>query len=98
MSKYLGKIKVFFMHNPKKIISLLNEYSKEDTLDKIRPKINKMKENHLFVDSEGDIIDIDLESEILLEDILIEKEGKNPKIFIIDPDYSEKENQVETTH
>ena len=77
----LGKIKVFFMHNPKKIISYIKEYSKEDTLDKIRPKINKMKENHLFVDSEGDIVDIDLEGETSLEDILDEKVKKSKNIY-----------------
>ena len=58
MEKPLGKIKVCFTHDPKRIISYLPKgYSKEETLDKIRPKINKMKENHLFVDRDWDLID-----------------------------------------
>ena len=94
MEKPLGKIKVCLIHDPKKIISYVPKgYSKEETLDKIRPKINKMKKNHLFVDSDGDIIDFDLEKESTIEDILVEEEGKSPKIFIADPEYSNQENQ-----
>ena len=69
MEKPLGKIKVCLIHDPKKIISYVPKgYSKEETLDKIRPKINKMKKNHLFVDSDGDIIDFDLEKESTIEE------------------------------
>ena len=88
MSESLETIKVFFKHRPQNIISYIPECSKKETLDKIRPKINQMKENHLFVVGNGDTITIDLEGEIPLESILDENEGKNPKLFIFDPEYS----------
>ena len=96
MNESLETIKVFFKHRPQNIISYIPECSKKETLDKIRPKINQMKENHLFVVGNGDTITIDLEGEIPLESILDENEGKNPKLFIFDPEYSKQENQAKS--
>ena len=96
MEKKLGTIKVYFLNNPKKIISYLkNIESKEETLDKIRPKIVKMKDEHLFVNTEGDQIDQDLEKETPLQDILDDKDEKKLKIFIVDPASSNQENNQE---
>ena len=98
MDNPLGKIKVYFKNNPKKIISYLkNVKSKKETLDKIRPQIKKMEPNHLFVDKNGDEIDLDLEEETTLEDILDDKDESNLKIIIVDPDSSIQEtNQAQT--
>ena len=98
MDNPLGKIKVCFKDNPKKVISYLrNVKSKEETLDKIRPQIKKMEPNHIFVDKNGDEIDLDLEEETTLEDILDDKDESNLKIIIVDPDSSIQEtNQAQT--
>ena len=99
MKKSLGKIKVYFLNNPKKVISYLkNIESKEETLDKIRPKIDKMKDNHLFVDKYGDQIDFDLENETNLQEILDDKDEKNLKIFIAEPDSSNQENNQDQSN
>ena len=85
MNESLEMIKVFFKHRPQNIISYIPECSKKETLDKIRPKINQMKENHLFVVGNGDIITIGLEGEIPLEAILDENEGKKGKTIYFRP-------------
>lgn len=53
MEKPLRKIKDWFKNTVKNISFIAKRKLRTGTLEKIRPEINKMKENHFFVDKEG---------------------------------------------
>ena len=76
MEKPLRKIKDWFKNTAKIISFIAKRKLRTETLEKIRPEINKMKENHFFVDKEGVEKDLDLEKETTLGKISGEEKLK----------------------
>ena len=89
-----GKIKVYFKDEPNKIKAYLKNVSKVDTLNMIREQIKKyIKEDFLFLSSDGDIFERNLEEDSDLSDILVDDKG-NLKIFILPQIQEEKKVEV----
>ena len=89
-----GKIKVYFKDEPNKIKAYLKNVSKDDTLNMIREQIKKyIKEDFLFLSSDGDIFERNLEEVSDLADILVDDKG-NLKIFILPQIQEEKKVEI----
>ena len=79
------------------MIIILKDLSKDESLDKIREKLiekfkenNKMSEDFLFVDKDGDIYDKDLDPDSTLDDIIRNENGVLKK-YISPPETDEEE-------
>ena len=96
--KKLEKIKVFNRNDPqKKVIAILKDLSKKDSLEVIREQLrkkNKMSDDYFFVDKDNDILDKDLESDSTLEDALINDNGIF-KLFLSPQDEKPEDKEQE---
>ena len=75
------KINVYFKDTPQKIIGILKDLPKNQTIDIVRQKIKKMGENDLFYNKQNEYFDKYLESDVTLDEIVFEDNG-NFKIFL----------------